>query len=84
MKVQNLGPRIEGPHSARGSTEVHEGPHRDHGHVLHNVKHGHGPIRVFKGPRGTTHSMVPIRDQDLDPKSRVQNVIPEQRPKFGP
>ena len=29
------GPRIEGPHSAGGSTRVHEGPHRDHGHVLH-------------------------------------------------
>ena len=31
------GPRIEGPHSAGGSTQVHEGPHRDHGHVLHKV-----------------------------------------------
>ena len=29
------GPRIEGPHSAGGSTQVHEGQHRDHGHVLH-------------------------------------------------
>ena len=42
-----------------------------------NVKHDHGPIRVLKGPQGTTHSMVPLRDQDLDPKSRVQNVVPE-------
>jgi hypothetical protein len=32
------GPRIESPHSAGGSTQVHEGPHRDHGHVLHKVK----------------------------------------------
>ena len=44
------GPRIEGPHSAGGSTQVHEGPHRDHGNVLHNAKHGHGPIKVLKGP----------------------------------
>ena len=29
------GPWIEGPHSTGGSTRVHEGPHRDHGHVLH-------------------------------------------------
>ena len=42
-----------------------------------NVKHDHGPIRVLKGPQGTTHSMVPTRDHDLDPKSRVQNVVPE-------
>ena len=47
------GPRIEGPYSARGSTQVHEGPHRDHGHVLHNAKHDYGPIRVLKGPEGT-------------------------------
>ena len=32
-----FSPRIEGPHSAGGSTQVHEGPHRDHGHVLHKV-----------------------------------------------
>ena len=44
------GPRIEGPHFAGGSTQVHEGPHRDHDHVLHNAQHGHGPIRVLKGP----------------------------------
>ena len=31
------GPRIEGPHSAGGSIQVHEGPHRDHGQVLHKV-----------------------------------------------
>ena len=42
-----------------------------------NAKHDHGPIRVLKGPQGTTHSMVPLRDQDLDPKSRVQNMVPE-------
>ena len=29
------GPWIEGPQSAGGSTRVHEGPHRDHGDVLH-------------------------------------------------
>ena len=69
--------RIEDPHYVEGFSEVHEGPHRDHGHVLHNAKHGHGPIRVLKGPQGTTHSMVPLRDQNLDPKSRVQNVVPE-------
>ena len=37
MKVPKSGPRIEGPHSAGGSAQVHEGPHRDHGHVLHKV-----------------------------------------------
>ena len=41
------------------------------------VKHDHGPIRVLKGPQGTTHSMDPERDQNLDPKSRVQKVVPE-------
>ena len=33
-----FGPRIEGSHSAGGSSQVHEGPHRDHGHVLHKVR----------------------------------------------
>ena len=33
-----LGPRIERPHSAEGSSQIHEGPHRDHGHVLHKVQ----------------------------------------------
>ena len=41
------------------------------------VKHDHGPIRVLKGPQGTTHSVDPERDQNLDPKSRVQKVVPE-------
>ena len=31
------GPRFEGPHSAEGSSQVHAGPHRDHGHVMHMV-----------------------------------------------
>ena len=35
------GPRIKGPHSAGGPTKVHEGPHRDHGHVLHKVQIAH-------------------------------------------
>ena len=77
--------QFEGPHSARGSTQVHEGPYRDYGHVLHNAKYGHGPIRVLKGPKGTTHSMVPLRDQDLDPDYGIFwtfykdyfNVVPE-------
>ena len=30
-----------------------------------------------KGPQGTTHFMIPLRDQDLDPKSWVQKVVPE-------
>ena len=32
------GQRIEGPYSAEGSSQVHEGPHRDHGHVMHKSK----------------------------------------------
>ena len=34
------GPRIEGPYSytAEGSSQVNEGPHRDHGHVIHNIQ----------------------------------------------
>ena len=32
------GPIIEGSQSEGGSTQVHEGPHRDHGHVLHKCK----------------------------------------------
>ena len=33
-----------------------------------NAKHDHGPIRVFKGPQGTTHSMVPLWSQIQDPE----------------
>ena len=33
-----FGPRIERPHSAEGSLQIHEGPHRDHGHILHKVQ----------------------------------------------
>ena len=72
-------PRIEGPHSAGGSTQVHEGPHRDHGHVLHNAKHGHGPIRVLKGSQGTTNSMVPLRSR-MQSQNRDQNLVPDFRP----
>ena len=30
-------PRIKGPHSSEVSSQVHEGPYRNHGHVLHKV-----------------------------------------------
>ena len=60
--------KLEQINKIKSSVGVKNGP---------NVKHDHGPIRVLKGPQGTTHSMVPLRDQDLDPKSRVQNVVPE-------
>ena len=30
--LPNLAVPNEGPHSAKGSSQVHEGPHRDHGH----------------------------------------------------
>ena len=42
-KIPNLregpksGPRIEGPHSADGSSQVHAGLHRDHGYAMHMV-----------------------------------------------
>ena len=32
---------------------------------------------------GTTHSMIPLRDQDLDPKSRVQNRDQNFVPDYG-
>ena len=46
-------------------------------------KWDHGPLRVLKGPQGTEYSMEPIRDQDLDPEFRVQDVGPEYGPKVG-
>ena len=70
------GPKIEGPHSSGGSTQVHEGPHRYHGNVLNNAKHGHGPIKVIEGPQGTSRDLKGPH-QDFDPKSRVQNVVLE-------
>jgi hypothetical protein len=32
-------PRIECPHSSEGSSQVHEGPNRDHGHDMHKNPH---------------------------------------------
>ena len=36
--VPESGPRIEGHHSANGSLQVHEGPHKTHGHVMHKIR----------------------------------------------
>ena len=30
--------RIKGPHSARGFSKFHEGPHRNNGHVMHKIQ----------------------------------------------
>ena len=57
---------------------LQEGPHRSlNDHIGTMVMFYIMQNKVLKGSQGTTHSMVPIRDQDLDPESRVQNVVPE-------
>ena len=41
INVNNLKRKLikfQVPHSAEGSSKVHEGPHRDHGHVLHKIQ----------------------------------------------